>query len=793
LDLPDTAPSGVDWSPFIRGFPHGESYVVARTFLDRKAPRAGMVLCHALFLPLKELATSSDIRPMLNVLAASPEVFPSNARLDAVEIATSDEAPPTAPDLHVAAETLTSRGEGPAVRVGVPGFEELISSLWFNLWPEFRSAFAFRLSFGPHDIVEVPKPTIICTPAGLISRWPNQRIIGAFGDSVLSSAAAILAGEPSAKLVLAFAREIDAQLRDLSDLSLLQRAYNLASTPSGSFEQNISFLRVTERLSPDPKAGSLLKGRILERVLEQLPFTTAADILRLRNFRGANLASMQRVWLALRDWAGANSFDPSEDAAMLSAIVDATSGEGAIAEWSSALLNGLADASRDERSGFGTAFWRWSKEDIKVASALYASLPVDQAVEANLVRVAPDQLSEDVADSLATLTLPRNSVVLHGAVVSAAHPAIEATRRQLSVDTDQANTQGLRQALRRAAPSEIVDCALELGDLRVLQIAAEEVAKNPHLLSAVSMEKREAQYLWGRSIDLNAGAWQGPSAPQHALEVVLDGALSGALGDRALIVGLGKSPLADLTGYARRAEVWSKIGDAAGAYLAATAVGWIRRSVEGPVPYAPDPELQKAVLSAAGLDPALRDLAQRDVSRLVNFVAALQQFDEEKLTSLLRAVGARGRDLSLFEATAVGQVLLDRRWDRALEVLVDLARTGRRDVQPALSICYSMIGLWTRWALGIGPLSRDEKWQVLAEVVSELYPSGPDQEQLWDRAGGKSADLTHGGSGSARWRIALAQIRKGKGPRVRDLLDEVQKDFPQNSQIRHLASDYEFR
>jgi hypothetical protein len=299
--------------------------------------------------------------------------------------------------------------------------------------------------------------------------------------------------------------------------------------------------------------------------------------------------------------------------------------------------------------------------------------------------------------------------------------------------------------------------------------------------------------LWGRSIDLNAGAWQGPSAPQHALEVVLDGALSGALGDRALIVGLGKSPLADLTGYARRAEVWSKIGDAAGAYLAATAVGWIRRSVEGPVPYAPDPELQKAVLSAAGLDPALRDLAQRDVSRLVNFVAALQQFDEEKLTSLLRAVGARGRDLSLFEATAVGQVLLDRRWDRALEVLVDLARTGRRDVQPALSICYSMIGLWTRWALGIGPLSRDEKWQVLAEVVSELYPSGPDQEQLWDRAGGKSADLTHGGSGSARWRIALAQIRKGKGPRVRDLLDEVQKDFPQNSQIRHLASDYEFR
>ncbi len=70
LDLPDTAPAGVDWSPFTRGFPHGEWFVLARTFLDVAAPRKGMVLSHALFAPLTEFSQTSDLRPALALLPA---------------------------------------------------------------------------------------------------------------------------------------------------------------------------------------------------------------------------------------------------------------------------------------------------------------------------------------------------------------------------------------------------------------------------------------------------------------------------------------------------------------------------------------------------------------------------------------------------------------------------------------------------------------------------------------------------------------------------------------------------
>ena len=40
LDLPDGVPSGVQgWSPFVRGFPIADRYVIAKTFLDPTASR----------------------------------------------------------------------------------------------------------------------------------------------------------------------------------------------------------------------------------------------------------------------------------------------------------------------------------------------------------------------------------------------------------------------------------------------------------------------------------------------------------------------------------------------------------------------------------------------------------------------------------------------------------------------------------------------------------------------------------------------------------------------------------
>ena len=67
LDLPDTAPSGVVWSPFTSGFPHADRYVLARTFLDPQATRGGMVLSHALIISLEDIIHCHRSAPALRL------------------------------------------------------------------------------------------------------------------------------------------------------------------------------------------------------------------------------------------------------------------------------------------------------------------------------------------------------------------------------------------------------------------------------------------------------------------------------------------------------------------------------------------------------------------------------------------------------------------------------------------------------------------------------------------------------------------------------------------------------
>ena len=115
LDLPDTAPPGAEWSPFLRGFPYRDRYLLSRTFLDTRASRGGMVFSHALIAPLDEIVRTSDLRPLLALLTSDARSRPPAISINLVDITTH---PPEADDLLDMAEALASMIELPIVRAG---------------------------------------------------------------------------------------------------------------------------------------------------------------------------------------------------------------------------------------------------------------------------------------------------------------------------------------------------------------------------------------------------------------------------------------------------------------------------------------------------------------------------------------------------------------------------------------------------------------------------------------------------------------------------------------------------
>lgn len=79
-----------------------------------------------------------------------------------------------------------------------------------------------------------------------------------------------------------------------------------------------------------------------------------------------------------------------------------------------------------------------------------------------------------------------------------------------------------------------------------------------------------------------------------------------------------------------------------------------------------------------------------------------------------------------------------------------------------------------------------DPWLVLEEVLIELYPFGPRDQEVWSRAGGDLSRLQFLSTGQAAWHAALRTLKQGGGGRsisFGSLLRTAKEDFSNHSQL----------
>jgi hypothetical protein len=84
-----------------------------------------------------------------------------------------------------------------------------------------------------------------------------------------------------------------------------------------------------------------------------------------------------------------------------------------------------------------------------------------------------------------------------------------------------------------------------------------------------------------------------------------------------------------------------------------------------------------------------------------------------------------------------------------------------------------------------------DPWRQLEDILADLYPAGPHDDQIWARAGGDLSRLRLTGTGRATWFAALRTLRQGgggaginQGTLVKVALD----DFPHHPDLVNLRS-----
>lgn len=83
----------------------------------------------------------------------------------------------------------------------------------------------------------------------------------------------------------------------------------------------------------------------------------------------------------------------------------------------------------------------------------------------------------------------------------------------------------------------------------------------------------------------------------------------------------------------------------------------------------------------------------------------------------------------------------------------------------------------------------DDRWRELRSLLVRLYPGGPLDERIWQRAGGDVSRLPVQSSGRTAWYDAVSLMeRGGGGATLSSLVREVHEDFPEDPEVRPLRS-----
>jgi len=512
-----------------------------------------------------------------------------------------------------------------------------------------------------------------------------------------------------------------------------------------------------------------------------MPTATAAQMMSLRNFSLAGFSTLQPVWEAAERWMETQDASASTEVVELTRIIAASHNPGeAIADWRMAITRGGRAMASVQPTRFAMAFWTWHLRQPQLIEALFDFVPHDPAAERSLLGAIPQRLDFDASALLHHLAI-RSWLTLHGAVLAASRAPADAVRAQLDVDKSASFLDGLRAALSRARPAERVAIAIAGHEQRLDVIAGAEIAADFSLLRALDYRDVATQRLWVVAIDINAASWQGVEEPFIARNAILDRLLDNDRVFAPLIGAFSATPLADLSDYGRRAEVWDRI-DPAEPFLAATAEGWLRRAGDGN-PYPFDTRLEETVMQPGRLDSWLG----RRIGIALNIIASLDRLPQERALVWFRDQAKAG-SFTIHDAELLGRIILDRRWSTLLDRVRDRVWL-QREFMPALRVCATMLLPITRWMLGLSPISVEEKWEGLAALASDLYPGGPEERDLWERSGGRNSALLRRTTGAEIWRAALRAVRRGDGPQITILLAEMLKDYKNNRDLRFMVND----
>lgn len=799
-DRPSAVPAGVAMQSYYSAVAYGGYYVFTLTFPDNKAQRAGMVFTHVLIIDVEDIEYVNNLNNLFEYFCkAIPENKTSIEKL-VIPIASLDinEAFNTFPKYTVQGVQKLINGKLPILFCGeVEHFTKLISSIWVGLPKLFRLKISYTSGFSPANI-DASK-TIIHFQKNLEDLLRNNEFISDREIDIVevnSKAEKYILAPFSDNLFEMFLKELNFDFQNYSVLQLCAKSYegyqNYLQLNNDALKQ---LIRQLGKISPNKDDGKLIKDKVISEIRQRIDSGKETNLKSLKNLPLEGFDSGEDV---LAD--AVNSFIETEfmkvnsfNDELVSEVIILSCNETQENWWHTAVKDALKNVVEGRR-GIGIQnIWKLLVKSEDSLFAVLSFFPLRKKYEDLFIKHMPSIIPSNIAESFAKAIRKRKWILLHAYLILRCLPSKEAIKEQLLLEKKFASDsfEGSKFLVKNVIDGDLISLVMETNEFFFIAEYVGRSIKKPTLLNDLDVKNQTWLSIWASTLKHTNNLEHGILFLSEKVSKLLNNIPEGVIPPDEIISQIGNSEYADLSELQKRADLWKYLKpNMRELFLKATANGLIKNiPFKGLAGETIETELKIYISS----DSFINDLFNTYRSDINIVLEVYENISDLKDSFLANYISHYSNNLNVVQSTRLGNLILVKRFHLAARQIFEKAKFNST-FRVALTKCQSIadIGFWDRFLHGglIGEtVSEDSVYSELLRIAIKLYDKGPEDNEIWKRAGGEISKLHNQKSREENWQKAISLLRNGGGGKkmsVKTLLKEMVDDHPNNAELKEI-------
>lgn len=799
-DRPSMLPAGMVMKPYYSAIVHGSYYIFTVTFPDNTTRRRGMVFTHALIIDIDDISSLNN--PDILFSYFCKEIPENKTSLEKLAIPFSSleagEREDTFPSFVIESVSELTLGNFPIIVCGNSTlFLKLISFIWTGMPVPFRIKLSFTAGFTTVNL-DASK-TFIHFEQALKDSLKNQHFISTENEHQIKASSVVekyILTPDSGKEFELFLNELNVELHSWQMLHYCAKAYeDYHKFDRLSNEALRQLIRQLARISPDKKDGEQLKKKVIGELKQRLDYGTDKNVKSLRNLPlaafqdGEKSISISLDTFFISEFTNVQNFD---DANISEAIIISYK-TNHYSWWSDTIKDALSTIIRGGNSVNIENMWRILVYSEDSLTATLSFFPEDRKYEHLLIKFIPKNIPEDIAEIFAKSIEKRKWALLHAHLLQVYLSAEEAVKQQLFFERRFSlnNFEGADLLVKSLTDADILSLVMDTkDDFFVNEYISRSLAK-PSLLVDLDVNIEVWLSIWKgvleKTNDIEHGIWR----PAQKIEELLNRFSLGKSVPIEIIGFIGNSKYADISGLQCRVALWSYLPTGIKeAFLEATANGIIKNiSSSGLGSLIIEPELINYMASDKFMTSFLRQYRE-NINTVLEVYEHIPEVKDSFLADYIKYYPNRLNDV---QSACLGDLILSKQFYQSARQVFEKAKSNS-SFKVALTKCHSIANLgildkfWWGGLLG-ETVSLSSVYVVLTETAIKLYSAGPEDNDIWKRAGGEVSKLHNHKTREENWRNAIGLLKNGGGGKdisTKSLIKEMLVDHHNNPELKQI-------